>query len=208
MTDNKLYKKLDKKLPKEYVLSRKQHGRTFEYIAGYIAIEQANKIFGYDNWGYKVVEGPELHKEKQGTKKQWYYTCTVRSHVLNDGKTIVREDVGFKDVVFTKAGKPMLEVAYKGCVTDGLKRALRAWGNQFGNSLYDTEEKLANIQSKPSLQEEKEVSEYIQKIMDCENEESIDELLKTFNATALEEEWSKNQIEYIKNMAKRAKKVL
>ena len=45
-----------------------------------------------------------------------------------------RTDVGFH-VVAEETGDGH-ETAFKGCVTDGLKRALRSFGEQLGNSLY------------------------------------------------------------------------
>jgi hypothetical protein len=46
-----------------------------------------------------------------------------------------REDVGHGIAAGTSS--EAIEMARKGAVTDALKRALRSFGNQFGNSLYD-----------------------------------------------------------------------
>ena len=45
-----------------------------------------------------------------------------------------RTDVGFHAV--TEETVEGHETAFKGCVTDALKRALRGYGDQFGNGLY------------------------------------------------------------------------
>ena len=45
-----------------------------------------------------------------------------------------RTDVGFHAV--TEETVEGHETAFKGCVTDALKRALRGYGEQFGNGLY------------------------------------------------------------------------
>lgn len=199
-------KKLDKPLNDSFILTREQHGRKLDYIAGYIAIKQANRIFGYDGWEYLITDGPTLHKgeDKKG-KPFWHVTCRVKTIVL--GKE--REDVGYSDVQFTKAGKPMIDVAYKGSVTDALKRALRSWGNQFGNSLYDKEEKLDNIQkSELSTEEELKLSEYMQKILDVKSLEELDELLEELVEIAKQDNWQQSHISYIKKAATRKKGIL
>ena len=59
------------------------------------------------------------------------YAATVRVTVPGSPS---RTDVGFHAVVEETAEGH--ETAFKGAVTDALKRALRGYGDQFGNSLY------------------------------------------------------------------------
>ena len=59
------------------------------------------------------------------------YAATVRVTVPGSPS---RTDVGFHAVAEETAEG--YETAYKGAVTDALKRALRGYGEQFGNSLY------------------------------------------------------------------------
>ena len=59
------------------------------------------------------------------------YAATVRVTVPGSPS---RTDVGFHAVVEETAEGH--ETAFKGAVTDALKRALRGYGEQFGNSLY------------------------------------------------------------------------
>jgi Recombination DNA repair protein (RAD52 pathway) len=47
---------LDKKLDSRLIKRRKEGGRTLEYIQGHTAIDQANRIFGYGNWGWRVLD--------------------------------------------------------------------------------------------------------------------------------------------------------
>lgn len=206
-TKETIYKKLGKGLNPAFILTRRHDG--MRYIAGYVAIENANRIFGYKNWGYKVTEKPTLIKEVEIKTKNpaWFYICSVESWVLIDDKKTRREDVGLKAVTFTKAtGKPQLEVAYKGCVTDALKRALRAWGNQFGNSLYDKEEKITAIQAEISTAEETSLKDHVQKLLNCKTKKELEKELDGLVQIAKQDEWKESQVSYIKNVAKRVRK--
>ena len=116
---------------------RGRKGRTFAYIEGRTAIEQANRVFGHAGWGYELVgdvvirEGESVDA-RTGEAKPWRaYAATVRVDVPGSRP---RVDVGFQAVAEeTVEGH---ETAFKGSVTDALKRALRSYGSQFGNSLY------------------------------------------------------------------------
>ena len=116
---------------------RGRKGRSFAYLEGRIAIEQANRILGFGGWGYDVIgevvlrEGESVD-EKTGEAKPWRaYAATVRVTVPGSQP---RTDVGFQAVAEeTVEGH---ETAHKGAVTDALKRALRSYGDQFGNALY------------------------------------------------------------------------
>lgn len=102
-------------------------GRTVPYIEGYVAIDQANAVFGFDGWGYEVIGNVQDRALPDG---QIVYIATVQVTALG----VTRMDVGFNAVnADTPDGH---DAAYKGAVTDALKRALRSFGAQFGNSLY------------------------------------------------------------------------
>jgi DNA repair and recombination protein RAD52 len=62
-------------------------------------------------------------------------TVQVLVHNENHSQDVSREDVGFGTGV-AKNLADAHEGAAKEAVTDALKRALRSFGNQFGNSLY------------------------------------------------------------------------
>ena len=131
-------KELEQPLGPALVSQRKgRAGRTYAYIEGRIAIQQANRILGFGGWGYEVVNGPSLQviesvDSKTGEVRQTHaYTATVRVNVPGVPS---RTDVGFHTVAEESAEGH--ETAYKGSVTDGLKRALRTFGDQLGNALY------------------------------------------------------------------------
>ena len=130
--------KLGEPLDEGLVSHRKgRGGRTFAYIEGRAAIDQANRIFGYGGWGYELAGPVELRESesvdpKTGeTRHMRAYAATVRVTVPGSPS---RTDVGFHAVADETAEGH--ETAFKGAVTDALKRALRGYGEQFGNSLY------------------------------------------------------------------------
>jgi Rad52/22 family double-strand break repair protein len=47
---------LDKPLDPRLVKTRQEGWRSLQYIEGHTAIDQANRIFGYGNWGWHVLE--------------------------------------------------------------------------------------------------------------------------------------------------------
>ena len=102
-------------------------GRRFSYIEGHTAIDQANQVFAYGGWGYELVGDVTLREFKSGAA----YSATVRVTVPGAPS---RTDVGFQAVNDDSAEGH--ETAYKGAVTDALKRALRSFGDRFGNGLY------------------------------------------------------------------------
>ncbi len=102
-------------------------GRRFSYLEGHTAIDQANQVFGYGGWGYELVGDVTLHELKSGMA----YSATVRVTVPGAPS---RTDVGFQPVSDDSAEGH--ETAYKGAVTDALKRALRSFGDRFGNGIY------------------------------------------------------------------------
>ena len=129
--------KLADPLDEGLVSQRRGRGnRTFAYIEGRTAIEQANRILGFGGWGYELVGDVTLREgesvdQKTGEAKPWRaYAATVRVTVPGSQP---RTDVGFQALADdTVEGH---ETAYKGAVTDALKRALRSYGDQFGNAL-------------------------------------------------------------------------
>ena len=111
--------------------------RSYEYIEGHTVIDQANRIFGYGGWGYELVGDVGLRRiEKVDVRTgevrvSFAYSAPVRVSVVGAPP---RTDIGFH--VVTDDNPEGHETAAKGAVTDGLKRALRSFGDRFGNGLY------------------------------------------------------------------------
>lgn len=113
-------------------------GRLLQYIEGWAVINQANRIFGHDGWGAELVGEAGyrpmslIDPATDQPLAVGMYTAAVRVTVRG---CPARSDVGCG---FVAGDTPEAhEAAYKGAVTDALKRALRHFGDQFGNGLYD-----------------------------------------------------------------------
>ena len=125
-------------LDPELVSQRKgRGGRVFDYVEGHTAIDQANRIFGFGGWGYELVGDVTIRQIEQTDSRTGEVTRTVAYSAVvrvSVPGAPARTDVGFQPV--TDDSPEGHETAYKGAVTDGLKRALRSFGDRFGNGLY------------------------------------------------------------------------
>ena len=141
-------KLLDEPILAEDIKTREAFGSgVLSYIAGHHAIDEANRIFGFDGWSTEILTLREVNKisyvkppYKSGDKEKPMvsiaYMCTLRLTV----GACTHEDVGFGDGVAGDTASGMssaIELASKESVTDAIKRCLRAFGNKFGNSLYN-----------------------------------------------------------------------
>lgn len=154
---------LEKPLNKELVKNRQQGSTTLHYLEGSNVIQLANEIFGYDAWNYEIIElasvcEREISKEDKynngAVKTGWEvgYRCIVKVEVVFEGDLItLRTDVGFGQGIDYNSLAAAHESAGKEAVTDALKRALRTFGDQFGNCLYMKEYRQEELgESKPS----------------------------------------------------------
>lgn len=117
---------------------RGRGGRMYDYIEGHAAIAEANRIFGYGGWGYELA-GDVALREFETVDSETGELRLIRAYSAPVRVTVPgappRTDVGFRTVV-DETGEGH-ETACKGAVTDGMKRALRSFGDRFGNGLYD-----------------------------------------------------------------------
>jgi DNA repair and recombination protein RAD52 len=131
--------RLQAPLDQSRVKGRTQGGRSVAYIEGYDCINIANDIFDFDGWTTDLVDGPNL--TQIGTDGGYVCHANVKVSVrCDDGSWVHRTEVGCCTPATAKGTAPSadaVDTAMKGAVTDALKRALRLFGNQFGNSLYD-----------------------------------------------------------------------
>jgi DNA repair and recombination protein RAD52 len=133
---------LDKPIDSKKVAHRQGGGGTqLSYIEGHEAIDAANRLFGYGSWGFEVVGVParDHYTDTNGEIKAMWYSAKIRLHVRGCEPI---EEMGLVEVQLPKPGREssfgqQVDVAMKGSITDALKRALRCYGDQFGNSLYD-----------------------------------------------------------------------
>ena len=140
---------LNQELDNSRIKTREKGNVSLSYIEGFDVIDTANLIFGYGNWSYLISSLTQVSQEQN--HNQNYVVCykaVVKLIVKDENhtKSISRQDVGFgTDVSKTLADAH--ENAGKESVTDGLKRAMRSFGNQFGNSLYDKSRNHASQES-------------------------------------------------------------
>jgi DNA repair and recombination protein RAD52 len=140
---------LERKLDPAHVRPPSKFGPKGDYIEGWHAIAEANRIFGHGEWSYviKSLDRDALEKGKNNKgEDQWQaaYTCIVTVSVGG----VVREDVGFGSG-FAKQVGDAIEGATKEAVTDALKRALRTFGNPFGLALYDKSRANVGVDAPP-----------------------------------------------------------
>lgn len=109
-----------------------------DYIEGWHAINELNRVFGFDGWSYAIdLHQDDLREGKDSNgSPQWQaaYTCICTLTVAG----VTRQDVGFGSG-FAKGIGDAIEGATKEAATDALKRAARTFGNIFGLALYDKE---------------------------------------------------------------------
>ena len=133
-------------LDPELVSQRKgRGGRSFDYLEGHAVIDQANSIFGYGGWGYELVGDVTLRRiETVDTstgevKVSLGYSAPVRVTVAG---ALPRTDIGVHPV--TEDNFDGHDTAMKAAVTDGMKRAFRSFGVQFGNGFYGDQPQAGN----------------------------------------------------------------
>lgn len=153
MFDKKQLDILNQELDSSRIKTREKGNISLSYIEGHDVIETANKVFGFGNWSYSISKLEHVSQEQnQNQNHVICYKAIVQVLVHSENHTldVSREDVGFGTGV-AKTQADAHEGAAKEAVTDALKRAMRSFGNQFGNSLYDkTKNHQANNESIPS----------------------------------------------------------
>ncbi len=126
-------------------------GTTLSYIASHDVIDTANDIFGFGFWSKEILTLKEVNRLeyvkppfKSGDKEKPMvsvtYMCTIRVTVKSGNDESVFEDSGTGVGVGAQTGNGFasaIDLASKSSVTDAMKRCLRHFGNQFGNTLYD-----------------------------------------------------------------------
>lgn len=146
---------LSAKLESTAVKSRKQGNSQVQYIEGWHAIAEANRIFGYGAWDRETVDmrcvSERERKIGQQQKDGWgvTYTAKVRITIRSQSDLVSREGVGAGHGIDTDLGQAH-ESAIKEAETDAMKRALMTFGNPFGLALYDKDR--TNVEGAPASQ--------------------------------------------------------
>ncbi len=129
---------LEQPLNPALVSRRNGHGgKVYDYLEGHVVFEQANRIFGRGGWGYDQIGDAKLRRietvnpETGEVTDSLAYSARVRVIVAG---ALPRIDTGFHAVAEKTVDGH--DTAIKGAVTDGVKRAFRSFGVQFGNGFY------------------------------------------------------------------------
>jgi len=163
MFNDKQKQVLAYKLESSRIKSRSKGNVSLSYLEGFDVIETANRIFGYGNWDYSISKLEQVSQEmnhNQNTVVCYKAVIQITVHDLQHSKSVTREDVGFGTGI-AKTLADAHEGSAKEAVTDAIKRTLRSFGNQFGNSLYDKnrQHNSANTQATQLQQAQQQYSQ-------------------------------------------------
>ena len=151
MFNDKQNQVLAYELDSSRIKSRSKGNVSLSYLEGFDVIETANKIFGYGNWNYNITSLTQVSQELNHNQNNvicYKAVINITVHDIQHSKSVGREDVGFGTGI-AKILADAHEGGAKEAVTDAIKRTLRSFGNQFGNSLYD---KSRQHQNQPTQQ--------------------------------------------------------
>ena len=160
MFNDQQTKALSSELSSDRIKVRDKANIKLSYLEGFDIIDTANNIFGYGNWAYTISSLEQVSQEVNANQNVVVcYKAIVKVDVYDiDHNTMIsRQDVGFGTGVARNLADAH-ENSAKEAVTDALKRSLRSFGNQFGNSLYDKSKIVAqnnapsNIPNAPANQ--------------------------------------------------------
>lgn len=132
-----LQSRLEKQLGPEYISSRiGPGGGKVHYLAADKCIQLANQVFGFNGWSSSIQNVQvDFVDEHPTTGKISLGLSVIMRVTLRDGT--YHEDIGYGQIENCKSKASAFEKAKKEGTTDGLKRALRSFGNVLGNCIYD-----------------------------------------------------------------------
>jgi len=126
---------LKKRLGRNYLSTRPAGGgNQVVYIEGWKVVDIANNIFGFNGWSHSVTNSSVDFIDHFNGRFFVGVSAFVRVQ-LRDGA--FHEDVGYGTSEGMRSKALSVEKARKEAVTDGLKRALKSFGNALGNCLND-----------------------------------------------------------------------
>lgn len=106
------------------------------YLTAEKCITLANEVFGFNGWSSSIqnIQVDFADENPQSQRVSIGLSVIVRV-TLRDGT--YHEDIGYGSIENAKGKAMAFEKAKKEGTTDGLKRALRSFGNILGNCIYD-----------------------------------------------------------------------
>jgi hypothetical protein len=118
-------------------------------LEGWVAIREANRIFGFDGWQRETIELRCVAESQRSIgrdqKPGWGVTYIARVRIrlgsqASGAPSLIREGSGAGHGIDVDLGLAH-ESALKEAETDAMKRALMTFGNPFGLALYDKQQR-------------------------------------------------------------------
>ena len=202
--NEEIEKELKKKLEPANV---KKNPKGFDYVEGWFAIQEANRIFGFGGWTRETIELIENTPATKNAKGNNVVSFRAKVRVTAHG--VVREGIGFGSGI-SKDIHDAYEGAIKEAETDAMKRALMTFGNPFGLALYDKQKE--NVGENLTPEQEKQQAEAQEKIeaMKAKADNIRQQLKDSENLEVLEYVWKgfKKDLDTIKACSEPAYKTL
>lgn len=130
-----IQKALRQKLGPEFISQRPgAGGQKLAYVEGWRLVNLANETFGFNGWSHSVSTQTVDFVDHYNGRFYVGISACVKVQ-LKDG--VYHEDIGYGVSEGMKSKALSIEKARKEAVTDGLKRALKGFGNSLGNCLGD-----------------------------------------------------------------------
>ncbi|KAF4983852.1 hypothetical protein FZEAL_833 [Fusarium zealandicum] len=143
--------KLDRQLGPEYISARAgPGGAKVHYLTAEKCITLANEVFGFNGWSSSIQNiQVDFADENPQTQRVSIGLSVIVRVTLRDGT--FHEDIGYGSIENAKGKAMAFEKAKKEGTTDGLKRALRSFGNVLGNCIYDKDfvKQVTKIKAEP-----------------------------------------------------------
>jgi hypothetical protein len=137
------------KLQEKHVRTRDHHGLKLSYIEGWHAIDEANRVFGFDGWDRETLWAERVWEDGRREPKACSYAVRVRIRVRAGDRVVCRDGSGVGHGTGPTLGEAH-ESAIKEAETDATKRALTTFGNVFGLALYDKAQNGVKRSAKPT----------------------------------------------------------
>ena len=140
---------LSGKLNEKFVKTRAERGFTLSYIEAWHAIDEANRVFGFEGWDRETVWAECVWADGRRDPKACSYAVRVRIRVRAGDAVVCRDGSGVGHGTGATLGEAH-ESALKEGETDATKRALTTFGNLFGLALYDKAQNGVRRAPKPN----------------------------------------------------------
>ena len=123
---------------------------TLSYIEGWHAIDEANRVFGFEGWDRETLCAERVWEDGRREPKACSYAVRVRIRVRagRDPRSVATAQASATEPAATLGEAH--ESALKEAETDATKRALTTFGNLFGLALYDKAQNGVKRSAKPS----------------------------------------------------------